>query len=269
MANRITISTIGNCLLTASLDADNQGIVDEVLNFWKLSLAKVFPDKPDLIVLPECCDRPGNLPAERVAAYYRVRGTQVRDAVAQVAKENHCYIACGTVRHVVVPDTWRNSIELIDREGETLGYYNKNHVVIEETDHGILCGREAPVFECDFGRVACAICFDLNFDRLRLKYAAAKPDLVLFASMYHGGVMQPYWAYSCRAHFVAACYPTVPSAIISPDTRILATTTNYPNFHTLGYSTAQMGRFSSLFTPHPVTQVRWGFMMRWGTPKAS
>ena len=76
------------------------------------------------------------------------------------------------------------------------------------------------------GRVACAICFDLNFDELRLKYVAQRPDLIVFSSMYHGGLMQAYWAYSCRAHFVGAC-SGLPSAILSPAGEILATTTNY------------------------------------------
>jgi len=61
-------------------------------------------------------------------------------------------------------------------------------VIEETTQDGVLCGKEAPVFECDFGRVACAICFDLNFDELRLKIAKARPDLILFCSMYHGGL---------------------------------------------------------------------------------
>jgi len=75
---------------------------------------------------------------------------------------------------------------------------------LPETESGILYGREAPVFDCDFGRVAFAICFDLNFDELRLKYVKAKPDLIVFSSVYHGGLMQAYWAYSCRAHFIGA-----------------------------------------------------------------
>jgi len=121
---------------------------------------------------------------------------------------------------------------LIDRDGEVAGIYSKNHVVIEETtEYGILCGKNADLIETDFGTVACAICFDLNFDELRLKYAAQKPDLILFSSMYHGGLMQSYWAYSCRAHFVGAIQG-LPSAIISPSGETLAETTNYFNYVT-------------------------------------
>ncbi len=120
---------------------------------------------------------------------------------------------------------------LIDREGDVAGVYNKNHPTIGEIDNRILCGKDAPVIECDFGRVALAICFDLNFDELRFKYAKAKPDLVVFSSMYHGGLMQPYWAYSCRAHFVGAIAGRgTRSEIYNPLGQLVASNTNYFDF---------------------------------------
>ena len=33
-----------------------------------------------------------------------------------------------------------------------------------------------------------------------------KPDIITFASMYHGGLMQQMWAYECRAWFVSSLY---------------------------------------------------------------
>jgi hypothetical protein len=49
--------------------------------------------------------------------------------------------------------------------------------------------------------------------------------------MYHGGLMQAYWAYSCRAHFAAAISGTV-AAILSPIGQTVATSTNYFDFVT-------------------------------------
>jgi hypothetical protein len=95
-------------------------------------------------------------------------------------------------------------------------------------EKGILCGKDAPVIDCDFGRVAMAICFDLNFDQLRLKYAKSKPDLIIFTSMYHGGLMQACWAYSCRSHFVGAIAGRgTPSEIRNPLGKVVASSTNY------------------------------------------
>jgi len=113
-----------------------------------------------------------------------------------------------------------------------IGVYNKNHVVIEETTNaGILCGKDAPLIECDFGTVGCAICFDLNFAPIREKYVAQKPDLIVFCSMYHGGLMQNYWAYNCRAHFVGAICGNQ-CTVINPLGELVAQSTNYHHWVT-------------------------------------
>jgi len=225
----VRIATLGPQAPSVDASAEPQKIVERVIAHWKGRFAQVLPDKPDLIVVPEACDRAGGLSGEKCLAYYRVRKNQVRDFFAEVAKENHCYIVYSAVREMD-DGTWRNSSVLIGRDGQIVGAYNKNHVVIEETtESGILCGREAPVFDCDFGRVAFAICFDLNFDELRLKYAKAKPDLIVFSSMYHGGLMQAYWAYSCRAHFVGAI-AGLPCEIRDPQGDVIASSTNYFDF---------------------------------------
>jgi hypothetical protein len=159
-----------------------------------------------------------------------MRGDQVLEALREIAAQNHCYLAYPSTR-LAADGTWRNSVTLIDRNGQTCGVYDKNHAVVEETlEAGILCGAEAPLIECDFGSVAFAICFDLNFESLRQKYAALKPDLIVFPSMYHGGLMQAYWAYSCRSHFVGCVSdPGCPSSILSPVGHEIATSTNH--FH--------------------------------------
>jgi len=158
--------------------------------------------------------------------YYEARGTQVLDFMRQVARDNGCHMAYSAARHL--PDgTWRNSTQIIGRNGDVLGIYDKNHVVISETtEGGILAGSSAPLIACDFGRVACAICFDLNFEPIRIKYVAARPDLIVFSSMYHGGLMQGYWAYACRAHMVTAV-AGLPSGVLSPVGETIATSTNY------------------------------------------
>ena len=111
-----------------------------------------------------------------------------------------CYIAYSASR--LLPDgTKRNSTQMIDRNGNIAGIYNKNHLTINDNENnGTLYGADANVIQCDFGKVACAICFDLNFDELRLKYVPQKPDHNV-SSLYHE-LMQNYWAYSCRSYFV-------------------------------------------------------------------
>jgi len=222
----VRIATLGPRPLSVDPKADPQKIVAQEIAHWRQEFSQVLPDRPDLIVVPEACDRPAGLARDKQKEYYRVRKNQVRDFFAKTAAENHCYVVYSAAREME-DGTWRNSSTLLDRQGRIVGTYNKNHVVIEETtESGILCGREAPVFECDFGRVAFAICFDLNFDELRLKYVKAQPDLIIFSSMYHGGLMQAYWAYSCQAHFVGAV-AGLPCEIRNPLGEVVASNTNY------------------------------------------
>ena len=125
---------------------------------------------------------------------------------------------------------WRNSCVVIDRNGGIAGIYNKNFPTIREMESGIKACNEAHVIKCDFGRVAIAICYDLNFDELRMQYVKEKPDLILFSSMYHGGVAQSIWAYTCRAYFVGSVYRQTPSEIRNPMGEVVASSTNYFDF---------------------------------------
>ena len=235
MAKLVRISTIGAQQYTAAKFRSYQDLTDQMIAHWRQELDQVLSDKPDLIVLPEMCDCPANFDADYVknAAYRKVRGRQVQDFLARLARQHHCYIAYSTVRDLD-DGTSRNSTVMLDRRGGIAGIYNKNHVcIVENTQGNIKYGKDASLIQTDFGRVACVICFDLNFDELRLKYAEAKPELIVFCSMYHGGLMQTYWAYSCRAYFVSAIAKTAArSNIISPIGMPVAATTNYFDFVT-------------------------------------
>jgi hypothetical protein len=216
----ITVATIGNA--PESIKAGNkQDLVNNVIAFWEKELAQVLPDKPDLIVLPEFCDLSGE-----GEEYLRVRKDQVLNYFEAVAARNHCYIAFGMKREEK-PGLWRNSCVVIDRLGKIAGIYNKNFPTIQEMEGGIKACNEAQLIQCDFGKVAVVICYDLNFDELRLKYAGEKPDLIIFSSMYHGGVAQSMWAYTCRSWFVGSVYRQTPSEIRNPMGDVVASSTNY------------------------------------------
>lgn len=223
---RITVSVLG--MGDTYVDLKGQAAVDFMIDRLKKEIDLALPDKPDLIVLPEACDRFASMSREDKQVYYRVRGNQIRDFLRDVARRNRCYIVYSAGR--TMPDgTSRNSSQLIGRDGEVVGIYNKNYPVPGETlEGGTLCGKEAPVFETDFGRVAMAICFDLNFPELLERYAVQKPDLIIFSTRYHGGLMQGYWAYRCRAYFIGCC-SIAESTLVNPLGEKIARSTNYFN----------------------------------------
>ncbi|MCP3967502.1 MAG: carbon-nitrogen hydrolase family protein [Lentisphaerae bacterium] len=229
MSNYVTISSLGPAALKAG-NLAGQPAVENMKEHWSQKLAKVLPDKPDLILLPEACDRYPDMPIKDRLGYYDVRGNQMLEFFKGKARENSCYIGYSAALKVE-DGSYRNCTTLIDRKGEVAGVYSKNFVVVSETDYNILSGKNADVFETDFGKVACAICFDLNFDELRLKYVEQHPDIILFSSMYHGGMMENYWAYSCQSYFVGAIC-NLPCEIIDPLGSSVAKSTNYFDYVT-------------------------------------
>jgi hypothetical protein len=109
--------------------------------------------------------------------------------------------------------------------------YIKNFPTIDELEAGIVPGRDPLLFQCDFGSVGFAICYDLNFDNLMNAYAKLKPDIILFSSVYHGGLAQEIWAYKCRSFLAASISDKrVPSEIRNPLGEVMAATTNYTDF---------------------------------------
>jgi len=248
MAKYVKISLLGSRASTASYNEDMEANVQGMIRFLQADLNKVLPDKPDLIVLHEACDRIPSFTMDQRKAYYRYRGDRIRDFMCGAAKEHNCYIAYSACRYL--PDEkelpFRNSTQLIGRDGSIVGIYDKNHLVPSELDNGeIAYGTEAPVFETDFGRVCCAICFDLNYLELRDIYAAQKPNLIIFSSMYHGGIVQQEWAYNCRAYFAGAICGNQ-SRILNPFGEECATSTNYQDYITgrvnMDYALAHIDR---------------------------
>lgn len=200
---RIVVGVLGSGYAAVAPDVSYEEAVTAVIAHWRRELEPLWPDRPDLVVLPEMCDFLPALPPERAKDYYAFRGDRILDFFRAVARERQSYLTYPAIRRL--PDgTWRNSVQLIDRTGEVAGCYDKNYPLAAEIAWGVLPGRESPVIRTDFGRVMMAICFDLNFAELRQRCAEAQPDLILFPSMFHGGLLQSIWADECGSYFVGA-----------------------------------------------------------------
>ena len=227
MARFVKVASIPGGQLQVRDPRDYEACVQEELAYWQRQLDKVTPDQPDLIVTPECCDRPGNLPQGERGEYYHVRGERVRDFFMNAARKHNANIAYAAVRGM--PDgTYRNSIQFINRRGEIDGVYNKYMLVIEEnTVWNIRYGRDIEAIQTDIGRACGAICFDLNFDEPMRKTAAQKPELLVFSSMYHGGFMQRQWAYQCRAYTITCIGGTETASVIDPVGEVISESSNY------------------------------------------
>ncbi len=229
-SNLVKVATIGARAPVFSKDKGIQGVVDKMMVYWENQIKQVLPDQPDLIVLPELCDFPTGITRAEWSEYLSVRKDQVQDHFAAIAAANNCYIVFGTMRPAEEGKFW-NSAVLLDRKGNVAGVYDKNFPTIGEVEDGVKASNKTPVFQCDFGRIAMTICFDLNFEEARALYEIEKPDIIIFPSMYHGAYVQQDWAYRCRSFFVGSISgDATPSEIRNPLGEVIASSSNYYNF---------------------------------------
>jgi len=234
MPNYITLSAIGAPEPDFSHLPKRFSVYETEMKSWLLQrIEEVLPDNPDLIVFRECANRYVPNTRAEMKEYYRYLGHRMEEYLGEIAARNHTNIAYSAVRDTGNEEEkpLRNSTVYIDRSGKICGIYNKNHLVIEEnTQTDVKYGTEAPLIRLDFGTVASAICFDLNFDELLEQYKPKKPDLIVFCSNYHGSLMrQAQWAYSCRSYFISAICNS-PSNILNPYGDVVATSTNYTKY---------------------------------------
>jgi len=236
MVNWVRVSCVSGPPVEAGSDGLYPATVRRIRAGWLDALEQVVPDQPDIIVLPEYCDAP-SAPAgvdgcTARSKYYRALGDEMRDVFAEVAASANCYIAYAALRTDAQERMW-NSTQLLGRDGAVVGVYDKNYVTVEENARGELSyGSAARVFDLDFGRVGCVICFDLNFAELRERYVRQRPDLMLFSSVWHGGYLQRHWAYSTQAYFASSIRWPLASAVLSPVGDVVASSSNYHSYVT-------------------------------------
>lgn len=114
----------------------------------------------------------------------------------------------------------RNSSILVGRDGDVVGRYFKVFPTIGEMENGVIPGTGCPVLQTDFGRVAMIICFDLNFPELREVLRPERPDLVVFSSMYRGGLQVRDWALDLGCHMLSSIKNEL-GVIVDPGGKVL------------------------------------------------
>lgn len=152
------------------------------------------------------------------------------------ARQEHCHVA-GSAKLKDGASTY-NAVVYYGPDGKPLGYYGKTYPTIGELEMDLAPGPGAVVIDTDIGRLGSAICFDLNFEPLRDAYRALKPDIIVFASMYHGGLAQAIWAFECRA-FLACAWQYTGGGIMDPYGRLLAVNDCY---HPIARATVNLDR---------------------------
>ena len=145
------------------------------------------------------------------------------DRIRDVARQHKMIIVWPRLEYDPVRKI-RNTLILVGRDGEVIGRYDKMFPTIPEMEKGVTPGTVAQVFETDIGRVGLLICFDLNFPEVRVALKESRPDIVVFSSMYRGGLQAQALAFELRS-FVVTSIASELGLIIDRAGRILKEST--------------------------------------------
>ena len=141
--------------------------LESILDTMNEQSRKKFGRGLDLAVLPEVAVT-GEITGDIVAHSVPFDGP-VRATFSRKARELGCYLV---VPLYLLEDKERrictNSAVLVDRKGDLVGIYRKLQLAVQNgsdsMEGGMTPGKQAPVFDCDFGRLGIQICFDIEFD---------------------------------------------------------------------------------------------------------
>jgi len=220
MSNHIVVSSVSY----APISGTDQEVMEQTHKDLEDLVGRVArATRADLIVLPETICR--NCDEE-------VPEGPTTQLLAGLAREYSCYITVPVHQKERKSGAVFNVLGLLDRQGELAGIYRKYIPVYPEFDHGTRPGPGASLIQTEFGPVGGVICFDLNFGELRAQYKKLKPKLLLFSSMYHGGLVQNFWALDVQAFFIGSVYKGTPCTIIDPQGTTLAQSNNYQSWAT-------------------------------------
>ena len=168
--------------------------------------------KPDLICFPEGFLRSGG---DRSA--WEEINAETERRFGEKAAELGCYIMFSIYEPAEIFEGYKYNTELIyDRSGKCVLRYHKRHTVYGETTVSkVLPGREIPIAETDFGRVACLTCFDIGWRGDWQTLSDMGAELVVWPSAYHGGNLLNAYA-AVHMYYVVSSVWNAECRIIDP-----------------------------------------------------
>lgn len=200
------------------------------MSLWESYIDTASLDKPDIILLPEIFLQNTASSASKEEKSEKAdllpEGGEITEFISRKSKEHKTYIFASYWRKDGKGRGRYNSAVLFDRNGKVVGAYDKVFPTIGEIEDGTLPGKEAKIFQTDFGRVGAIICFDLNFQELLADYKNKGVELLCMLSAFRGGFMVKSTAFRNQI-FMATSTPGENSVIVDPLERILAESSAY------------------------------------------
>ncbi len=146
---------------------------------------KKYGRGPDLVALPEnaVTGERGGKAVDRSVPYQG----KVQDVFAALARRHKCYVL---VPMELLEDAGTglcsNACVVVGRQGQTVGIYRKMFPAVQHggdsLEGGMTPGADAPVFDCDFGKLGVQICFDIEFDQGWDELARKGAELIVWST---------------------------------------------------------------------------------------
>lgn len=87
MARRAKVSTISAKSSSVRFEAGMEKALESMLGFWKTEFSNVLCERPDLIVVPECCDWDSGFNAEQRTIFTKYRADRILSYFAETARK--------------------------------------------------------------------------------------------------------------------------------------------------------------------------------------
>lgn len=197
--------------MKVSLIQMNMHLADPQYNYEhaRKLVKKAMNENPDVLVFPETWNT-GFFPKNHLSELSDVDGKETAKVLGGLAKEYHVNIVGGSVSNVKAGKVYNTSY-IFDREGNSVGEYDKIHVFTPmKEDDFYEKGDHLGLFELDGHRCGIVICYDIRFPEL-LRSIALKSIDVLFVVAQWPDIRNEHWKILTRARaienqiFLAAC----------------------------------------------------------------
>lgn len=181
------------------------GIVDAMAR----SARNAYGRSLDLAILPEVAIT-GEAGGDALASSVPFEGP-VGNTFNRLAREHRCYIVVPTyLLESRDKKVCTNAAALVGRKGELLGIYRKVHLVPSPDGKGMeagsTAGGEFPVFDCDFGKLAIQICYDMEFDRGWNELAGKGAELIAWPTQSPQTAQPAFRAMQQRCYIVSSTW---------------------------------------------------------------
>ncbi len=146
-------------------------------------IAEAGQQKADLVVLPELFSTGYELSIVGPKLPDLVESIEgpTTTALCKAARDAHTNVIAGIALTHEIPNVPYNSSVIINRDGQLLGTYDKQHLWAGERAY-FRSGSETPVWHLDFGNVGVMICYDMGFPEVARMLALQGAELIVCPS---------------------------------------------------------------------------------------